>query len=238
MFLAAFGVIELVFFGVFFLLMILGAEFDRRGNPSVKWYVFLVGLIGAAFWFWSDFSFLGIWESMKTLEFWKPIGAYLGAGLLYSLLEFFLTVRKSARFFEGKWKEHLEQNQRIRNGGSTPDEVRKVADLYTEVRRDGASSLVQGTVQQLTDSFVSRYRSDDYIVNLVVDKGTLIDVQPRVNRSALANFVSAWTFFWPAYALSLILGDLLTEVFRVISDFIANISTRFVKITFANVFKF
>ena len=236
MFFAALGLIELIFFGVFFLMLIVGAESDRRGSPEIKWYVFLIGLIAMVAWFWNDWTFQSVWDTVKSLEFWKPVAAYLGAGLVYSLLEFFLVVRKSARFFAEKWQKHLGDRQSVRDGSTS--NVFKVSDLYTKVRDGSANDVTVDIVKNLSESFARKYQDDDYIINLKIDKTTNIDVQPFVNRKALANHVSAWTFFWPAYALSLILGDLLTEVFRMISDFIANISTRLVKITFANVFKF
>ncbi len=61
--------------------------------------------------------------------------------------------------------------------------------------------------------------------------------EPKIDKEELTAHVGAWTFWWPAYAVSLILGDLLTEVFRVISDFLITISGRFVNMAFKGVFK-
>jgi hypothetical protein len=63
------------------------------------------------------------------------------------------------------------------------------------------------------------------------------NIEPKINRQQLAESIGCWTIFWPFYALSLIFGDLLNEVFRIIADLVANISGRFVRMAFKDVFK-
>ena len=63
------------------------------------------------------------------------------------------------------------------------------------------------------------------------------EVVPFVDRGRLSAFIGAWTVFWPGYFVSWAVGDLLTEVFGKISSVIAALSSRFVRNTFADVFK-
>lgn len=59
-----------------------------------------------------------------------------------------------------------------------------------------------------------------------------------INRPALAEWVGAWTFFWPAYAVSLVLDDLLLKIARIVADLMADLGGRFLRYSFSDVFKF
>jgi len=63
-------------------------------------------------------------------------------------------------------------------------------------------------------------------------------IEPKVNRQQLAESVGVWIMFWPFYAISLIIGDLVTEIFRFIADMLVQMSGRFVRNAFKDVFKF
>ena len=52
----------------------------------------------------------------------------------------------------------------------------------------------------------------------------------------LSQAIGCWTLFWPAYALSLALGDLLTELWQRMADVLTAISARFVSNTFHKAF--
>ena len=52
----------------------------------------------------------------------------------------------------------------------------------------------------------------------------------------LSQAIGCWTLFWPAYALSLALGDLLTELWQRMAEVLTKISTRFVQRTFSKEF--
>jgi len=49
--------------------------------------------------------------------------------------------------------------------------------------------------------------------------------------------VGCWTAFWPAYAVSLLIGDFMTEVCRRFADLLAALSSGFVRRMFAKTFK-
>lgn len=248
------GLLELLFVSVFFLLLIVGVTFDRRGKEDVKWWIFGVGLMILAVWQWSSWSFGGIWEAVKTVEFWSPIGYYLLAGLVYSALEFFLDIRRSARFYAAEWQQHLKAGEQVPVLGEDGEPVvtkkgdrfnsdqvqttrRSNSEVYDEVKAKGANSGLFNTAMKLTSEFVGRYHFKHRIIELKIGTDK-ISVEPRVNKIELADHISAWTFLWPAYAVSLILGDLVVEVFNFIASVLAKISGQFVKLSFANVFKF
>lgn len=274
------GLIELIFFGFFFILMVIGAALDRRyNNESPKWWILGLGLAIAVVYFWGELSWTGVLETVQSWSFWKPLAIYLCAGLVYSALEFILSVRKMARSHTDSWKSFINRVdvKYLLNGDSiahqwvkprggkfwvktsdrgatmTPNgednatwkEVEKVEINYREIfktaQQVGATETQKDVARELFRSYV---RSDDYrlsdlkkdFISVDLNEETL-EVQPVVNRTRLASFIGAWTFLWPAYAVSLVLGDFLMEAFRIIGDIFSKIGGRFVKLTFADVFK-
>lgn len=217
----ALGVLELIALSVFFLALVVAITFDRRGVESPKWWVVGLGVAGVAAYFWSDWTFAGLWESALTLEFWKPFAYFLALGLVYSVLEFVLDVRRSARKFKDLWERHINGQR----------------ESYSDAKLNGPASADFQKVADSTRQFVERHSSDRAIVTIVRAEDK-ISVEPKINKGALSENIGAWTFFWPFYAISLILGDLLTEVFRVIAEFFVTLSGRFVRLSFADVFKF
>lgn len=274
------ALLELLFLAVFFVLLIVGVTFDRRGKEDVKWWVFGIGLMVLAIWQWSNWTFIGdatvpavmngatvvseattrvvLWDAIRSWSFWSPIGYYLLAGLLYSILEFWLDIRRSARFYKAEWQKHLagydeipvldelgnqtpnpdyDKNDRFANQSKMLTRRRPNSEVYEEVKAKGATSGLFNTALKLTSEFVSRYSFRNRIIEIKIGTDK-ISVEPKVNKVELSEHITAWTFLWPAYAVSLILGDLLVEVFNFIADVLAKISGQFVKISFANVFKF
>lgn len=252
MFFAALGFVELSFLAVFFLLLVVGVTFDRRGREDQKWWIFGIGAVAVAGWYWKSWTLDGAWAEVTSWEFWKPVGYYLLFGLGYSILEFFLDIRRSATSYADLWAKHLTKTVTMnvlnadgtpkitgdemigRSGRPTTIEV-PYAELYAEIKEKGAGSAKFNTVLRMSEDFINRNTYSRRIVGLKLTAG--VEIEPQVNRLELAEHISAWTFLWPAYAVSLILGDFLTEVFRVISDVLVNISGRFVRMSFANVFK-
>ena len=62
------------------------------------------------------------------------------------------------------------------------------------------------------------------------------EIIPVINRKELAEFIGCWMLFWPAYAVSLLLGDLLTEVCSRLADLLTVLSGRLVRRAFSKVF--
>lgn len=275
-----FGFIELIFIGVFFLLMVAGTALDRRYNESPKWWILGIGLAIAVVYFWGKTDFTTIWTAVQDWSFWKPLGVYLVAGLAYSVLEFILSVRKMARSHaaswnkfittvdtryilaegdnvgsavEGQWVKEKDGKHFIRTSdrgvfgrnGEVELEVKVEKTVYRDVFKKAqavdATEDDKGLAYKLLNSYLTRdeYRLSDLkkdFVQVELNDATHA-VQPVINRARLSAFIGAWTFLWPAYAVSLILGDFVVEVFRVIGDAFSKLGGRFVRLTFADVFK-
>lgn len=258
-----------LFFWVFLILLVVGTAFDRRGREEPKWYLIGVGFIAAAWYFWNDFTFFGpgvegqvvLWSAIASPAFWVPVAWFLGLGLAYSVLEFGLTIRKSARGFAAAWQSFLSKTKTVpvfnadgspaltKNGQGKEIPATQVlsygemilgAKTYGDTYRhyNEAVDMVAAFVQRPRDfSGTEDFFRQNQIIGAVLTDGDKLAVEPKVDKLELASHVSAWTFLWPAYAISLIIGDLLTEVFSAFADFLASISGRVVKAAFSDVFK-
>lgn len=205
--------------GVFFLAFVLSCTADRHGQAGAKWGVLALALVVFILWQWvaGDMS----WAVLLSAPFWKNLGLYLAIGLGYSLVEFFFEVRRDSRQWGKDW-EAFKANEAIREG--RPERVAPGVALQQN----------KAEQQTLEQRFVSNRRNTEWLVNVTLKEGR---IEPVINRKALAENISCWTLFWPAYAVSLILGDLLEEIFRKAADFFVMVSGRFVRATFAKSFK-
>jgi hypothetical protein len=267
-------------FWIFLLLLIVGTAFDRHGKEEPKWYLIGIGFIGLAAYFWPDFTFFGpstvaavmegakvvtpahervvLWNVISSAGFWIPVGSFLGIGLVYSILEFGLTIRKSARGFGAAWQSFLGKIKTVPvyEGDAVKFEMagdRKVpvtktityGELISTAKSQGATYRFYQEAVDLVGQFVSSPRNfaglEDFFRQNKIISASLVDgdklaVEPKVNKLELAEHVGAWTFLWPAYAISLIVGDLFTELFITFANFLASISGRVVKAAFKDVF--
>lgn len=263
------ALLEIVFFTIFLILLVIGASLDRRGNESPKWWILGVGFILVAAWFWNDFTFFGpaevaavmdgtkvvseaqtrvvLWDLVSSWSFWTPFWMFLGAGLVYSILEFVLEVRRTARKYTEVWSRHLDRRVEVKQldaeGKPRSEEGKRGNQWITKTlsireimanRDDKSNDAIAG---ELLESFVNDDRSRYGFVGLVVNEAGTAP-EPKINKIALAESVGAWTFLWPVYAVSLIIGDLLTEIFNWIADTLVAMSGRFVRMSFSDVFKF
>ncbi|WP_407305826.1 hypothetical protein [Acinetobacter sp.] len=199
--------------GVFIIAMIIGVTFDRHGAESPKWWIFVIGLITFAVWYWKNSPNGFEWHGIVTafMSILVPVLIYLAIGLAYSVLEFMLEVRRSARKWADLWKSYKASHR----------------DDFTKSPETAANSFVSHNSRSYDRLIVVDRNPDEKSANYVV---------PRVNRGRLASFIGAWTFFWPFYAISLIIGDLFAEIFRIIANFFVHMSGRFVRVMFKDVF--
>lgn len=253
----ALGLIEIIGFSVLLIALAIGTAFDRRGREEGKWYIVAVGLIIVAVYYWSDFTFAEIWKAIRTWGFWEPVMYFFGIGLVYSCLEFALYIRRKARQYKTEWQNHLacteavpvfdengKQRIEVQKNGRGEEFERAVqrhrpySEVYDDVAAKGASSSLYNKAIGLSAEFVSRYRFRNEIIEIQVNPQSKVDVEPVVNRGELADHICAWTSLWPGYAISLVFGDLLAEVWSALASVFAKISGQFVRISFSNVFKF
>lgn len=285
MFLLFEGILTLGWIGwlaisLFFIALTVSVTYDRRGNEDPKWWVFGLGLVAvfAYGWHYKDWTFSNAWDVVRSWDFWVPMGVYLLIGVAYSVVEFIVDVRRSARFYAAEFKTFLETATTfpVLNADGTPKTKDKldrsgrpiivqkpnpnrgpdepatitgneqeavtregtIAENYAAVKAKGAEAAEFNGVLANSQQFIQRYSYKNRIIELSLNKTTKVDIEPKINKLQMTEHVTAWTFLWPVYAVSLILGDLLTEIFRVIVDVMVNLSGRFVKLSFADVFKF
>ena len=204
------GVWASIALGVFFLLMVLACTEDRRNREGFKWAVFFVGLVVFVVWQWGESS----WSMFSAASFWKGVGLYLGAGAIYSMFEFYFSVRRAAKEWSERW-ETFKINEKNHPSFSS------------------ASAQPGSTREQ---RFMSQYgrSSRDGLVNVEITDDVLV---PIVNRSELAQSIGCWMLFWPAYGVSLLLGDVLSSLFRHAAAVLERLSRGLVARAFAGVFR-
>lgn len=216
-----------IFAGVFFIAMVVGCTFDRRQSEEGKWIVFGIGVVVAAIIGWLNgyhFSFDSILSTWKTILTY--VGIYLAIGLAYSIIEFMLDVRRSVRYWSERWASYMQSE------GSTRYSSKSVEQFRNMARDEKANMFVATNVGQ------RRIITIGMNENPSADKNDKDLIVPKVDRKELAEAIGCWAIFWPFYAVSLIIGDLLMEVWRTFADFMVYMSGRFVRMAFSDVFKF
>lgn len=200
-----------------------------------------------------------LWDVIRNWSFWTPLAIFFITGLAYSLVEFVLEVRRMARYYADKWASAIDRSIEVydlNDDGSykTYPEVaksdRKVGDVIKTgyVKNMVDVKTVLGSVEtnkgyakaasEFLSAFFERNGRPSYSFIGLVRNEAGNAPEPKINKATLAESIGTWTFMWPAYLFSLILGDLLTEVFSILADFLVSISGRFVKMSFSSVFKF
>jgi len=250
------GLVELLVFAALAVFLLVGISFDRRGKEELKWWPVILFVLFLAGWNWSDWTFFGpahveavmdgtkvvtpaydrvvLFSLAQSAAFWTPVAIFLGLGLVYSLVEFLFDIRRSAKFYAAEWAEYLKKTVDI--GGSNETVRITISDLLTQARAGSDNKRLIEYAQRVLGEFRQRYSFKNRIVGLEYDE-KLFEMNPKVNKAELVDFITAWTLLWPFYLVSLILGDLLTEVFNAIGEFFVKLTGQFVKVTFKDVFK-
>lgn len=208
--------------GLTVFLLLGGVVDDRRGKTAMKWWALLL-LVGVVAVMHRDSITLdSLMATATDLRMWTKIGIYLGIGFLYSfLIEFILGVRKSALYAKEKWAEAVKQ---------APNLVPLVTD--------GGQSLNQQDKEDAANVLSHFYLSfRPYAKYIELGRGKFGLPDPRVNKAELACHVGAWMVFWPLYAVSLLLGDVIARVFDIITMMMGNFTNVVTKTLFKDVFK-
>lgn len=228
------GVWVSIAIGVFCIAMVIGCSLDRNAVESPKWWIFTIGLIVCMVYFgkhrenfeWTTFDF---WE-----PFLKMIGLYLLIGLGYSVVEFMIEVRRAKTFWSSRWELFKKTSKREFEQAYVAAARKQSGKRIEEFDASTLTPPVQAPSEVMKE-FVSAHWNSGTIIGISLEDDKL---EPKLRKSALAEHVSVWTIFWPFYLVSLIIGDLLVEVFSLIATIITGLSGRFVKLAFRNVFKF
>lgn len=239
----ALGLLELGLIAVFLIAMVISVSVDRRGVPHPKWIVTLLGIGGVLFLTRNSWTLSSLGDFVLSATFWVPLLKYLGAGLAYSFVEFARETRLSAKRLKDDWESFLRMTPPARGnrdygyrGDDSEKTLREVLNsLTTGVgETDDETAAMRSAAVSVKGEFTTRYTSKDMLIKPRVIDG---EIQPAVDKEILATNVGAWSMFWPFYLMSLIVGDLLAEVFNAVAAVIVSMSGRFVKAVFKDTFK-
>lgn len=208
-----------MFLGLF-IWLIVGTAYDRTKNSSAAmWmgFVVVLGLVGVAVG-----SLDAAIKLVTDTGVWLSIAGYLGIGLLYSwLIEFPFAARRASKKWREVWESFLSQNREVKAALKDPG---------------GSTALELEEAKGRIRSFVHQHFDRRELISVIQgESGT--EVLPKVNRRVMVDNVTAWSILWPAYAVSLLVGDLFTQIVESLVDLMSNLSGRFVKWAFADTFK-
>lgn len=236
---------------VFIVAMAMGCTADRHYNESPKWIVFVVGLCVLAFVNRDEiFSTpLQFWRQLPN-NFWPHAAIYLVLGLGYSVIEFLVDIRRSAKYWAGVWAAFKATKTIELQDLSSPasQKIIKAVNSLRPGKNPATNQTEQPVVEEpLQQRLVTLFMEEGcssrnhkgYDARIVIPVATAdgMAIEPSINRVNLAQSIACWTIWWPFYAISLVVGDLFSTVFEIIAGVVAKISGRFVRSTFKDVFK-
>lgn len=243
--LLAFSFLELVLFGGWIIMMVLATASDRRGYIAPKWGVTLVGLILFAIFADIDWKFTTIYDNVTTMSFWQPVAVFLAIGLAYSGVEFVLQTRRSAAYAKKRWADFLTSKLSVPSD-TMPLKKVPAEQLLQQARLSDAPEELKDFVRKELNEFAAGIKSRYGVYGsgesahaqfIAYRVGSELDIQPVVDRPELARHIGAWSFFWPAYAISMIFGDLLQHIWELVADVFAKLSSQMIKVLFRDAFK-
>lgn len=234
----ALGLLELGLIAVFLIAMVISVSVDRRGVPHPKWIVTLLGIGGVLFLTRDSWTLSSLGDFILSATFWVPLLKYLGAGLAYSFVEFARETRLSAKRLKDDWESFLNTTAPAR-GRQDDDHKKMLRDVLNNLTTgvgstDEDTAAMRSAAVSVKGEFTTRYAMKDMLIKPRVIDG---EIQPVVDKEILATNVGAWSMFWPFYLMSLVVGDLLAEVFNAVAAVIVSMSGRFVKAVFKDTFK-
>lgn len=225
--------------GIFLIILMCSAvAFDRQRQSYWRWPVLLLlvstGITFSGLTFdektWKDTLF-GLFDNSVLIT---GAGVYLGLGILYSVAEFAMSVRRTAVRLKGAWSTHIAGRETV--GDKPGDRVSmQRREMYDDADKNGVESKYIDTVRSMNMNFVSQNRFYREVIAIEANHDTL-KVEPIVDRRRLPAAVGDWVTFWPFFLLNFLLYDLLSEVWNAIATFLATYGQRFVKAVFADVF--
>lgn len=243
--LSVFGIFDLVLLILVLGCMSFGIFLDRRGQWGTKWWMLFICTLVLGALYYSHWSVAGIWAAVTSWEFWKPACYFLIIGVVYSQLEFVINIGRTRRWISGAWQNWLATEVAVKQAGNTgmPELVAWKKLLAEAHERGGAFAhfqIVANGIREFVQS-PGRFASigkptGDVIVRLKVADDKL-SIDPSIDRAVMSQCLFAWTVLWPLYAINLLFGDLLVELFSGWARLLARMFDGFVKAAFNDVFK-
>lgn len=112
--------------------------------------------------------------------------------------------------------------------------VRRASKKYAEEWKYFVSLRKDELSTDSIDNFCMERRNRNLMVHL---ERNGLTVEPKLNKPVLVDNITVWTLLWPAYLVSLILGDLIFNIVESLVDLMSNLGSRFVKFMFRDTFK-
>lgn len=209
-------IVLVVMLGLF---LVVGTHWDRISYKSTPmWCAAGVVVLTAIL----SMGFTPALGMVMSAEFWKNVALYLCIGLVYSwAVEFPFSIRRASRSYRERWKSLVQGDKNLKSYLSNPT---------------GCGETVKSSAAQETHRFHDRNDTKSRLIGIDLSEDKL-SVTPRVNRRALVDNVSSWTLLWPAYAVSLVIGDLFNQVIEFLVDVSTKLSGAAVRFAFQNTFK-
>lgn len=94
------------------------------------------------------------------------------------------------------------------------------------------------TAEQKVAEFVeyANRRQYGYVSDIIRLKADGVNIDTSIYRPGLVQSIACWTFMWPAYAASLVLGNFVVEFFETVVDMTQKWANERLKKAFAEVF--
>jgi hypothetical protein len=195
---------EITILSVLFILVLVGTVLDRRDNKSALLWVsisllFVIGMCST----WSSTSSI---TSLITNIAWKNIGIYALIGVVYGLtVEFYSAARRAKTTHLIEWQEFVANID---------------IDNYITY---GTGADVEKTKAKIDEWVVQN--SGKYSIIRLELSSSCRTITPKIHKVNFARELTAWTLLWPAYAISILIGDFchwvaewVTNVFAKIGD--------------------
>lgn len=209
-FLTATAVVGLSMWAVICMIAILfvAVLLDYNGRTWFKWFAgAAVTVVIAKQWYASGGTF-------ATFDYTWLL-TYAAAGIVYAIVQTFVSLVKQERSIRSMWKDRT----------SWWSDVSPTTDVDNEMRN---------AVRE-----ICMIHSSHLLVNLTLPPhGVRRDTKPEValNRGRVVSRMTSWTVFWPLFIITNLIGDLVTELWEVVTTLFAKAFGRFVKRLFSNTF--
>lgn len=199
--------------------VIVGTAYDRSDNTSAAMWV---GVICSIIVTVAIMGLAPAFSMVTSAVFWKNVLVYLGIGLAYSwAVEFFFAVRRASKSYSALWINYVNGSSNLKNYFANPS---------------NATPDMKQSAKDSVERFVSFNSLNGKLITISTTE-TGLSVEPRTNHQKLVSSITAWTLLWPAYAISLIVGDLFKQLIEIIVDLTSKLSTGFVRWAFRDTFK-
>jgi hypothetical protein len=247
-------ILEVIVLTVLAILFIISAAYDRSHRSySFKWWTLVLGIAALILMFGpNEWSVSAVWNSILSWEFWRPIVIYFSLGALYSIVEFLFQIRRESKILKESWSAYIstkvdvdltmEEMSEI-DGVDRPGRDKKIRGRVAfpvkqllEHAQSHQSETTKDRAERLISSFrnLQSWGNSDFIVKPTL---TTSGVEPEIQKGQLFSRLTVWILFWPAYMLSLLLGDIIEYVVSNLKALLVTLSNRFIKYVFADTFK-